>query len=156
MTGAVESPLSISGDTVSKALNLYRKAIGDVPPLKIRVVKNIPMGAGLGGGSSDAGNFLQFSRRSILTGADRHEQIDQRQQLAKLAIQVGADVPFFLESKPALVSGIGEKLKPIKVPKLFFVVIKPDFQINTKDAYGWYDNYCEMTHRYANVYSRER
>lgn len=67
--------------------------------------KSIPSGAGLGGGSSDAATVLRLMSRLF--------RIDQPERLARVAVKIGADVPFFLDPQPARVTGIGEKIAPL-------------------------------------------
>lgn len=97
--------------------------------LKINLNKNIPWGAGLGGGSSDAGVTLTtLNRLYQLNFTDR--------QLKDMALKLGADVPFFLQPQPSLAEGIGEKLTllPVFTP-LFLILIFPNFPISTHTAY---------------------
>jgi 4-diphosphocytidyl-2-C-methyl-D-erythritol kinase len=87
-------------------------AIGTIvpklPPVHIQLVKHIPAGAGLGGGSSDAAHTLTGLNALFELGLTNT-------QLHQLAVQLGADVPFFLENKPMLATGIGEVLEPINI-----------------------------------------
>jgi len=98
--------------------------------ISIKLNKNIPVAAGLGGGSSDAATTL-LSLNDIwsmpLSLADLHA----------LAIQLGADVPFFLHSKPSLAKGIGEILEPLeKWPKFWYVIVTPPLKVSTSWVYG--------------------
>lgn len=101
-----------------------------LPPVKIHLHKVIPMGAGLGGGSSDGAHALmlinQLFNLKIKTPA-----------LKKYAAVLGSDCPFFIDNKPAFVYGRGEKMKPVSVPLsgLFLVIIHPGIHINTGTAY---------------------
>jgi 4-diphosphocytidyl-2-C-methyl-D-erythritol kinase len=94
----------------------------------IKIKKVIPSGAGMGGGSSNAAtvllvlNQLWNTNLSIL-------------QLHNLGMQLGADVPFFISGKNALIEGIGDIITPIHIPQLYFVIIKPQFHIPTKDVF---------------------
>ena len=89
----------------------------------IRLVKRIPAGAGLGGGSTDAAAVLRYF------GALDRER----------ASSLGADVPFCLEGGRALVSGIGERLEPLRDEPLSFVIVTPAFPVSTKAVYDAYD-----------------
>ncbi len=93
--------------------------------LSIHLEKNIPSGAGLGGGSSDAA--------AVLKGLNRHyNRPFSHGQLHKMALSLGADVPFFIEAKPAVACGIGEQLTPYEgLPPLWVVLIYPGFGIST-------------------------
>jgi len=90
--------------------------------------KRIPIGAGLGGGSSDAAQTLLGLNQ--LFGNPL-----QIEQLREMAIKIGMDVPFFLYQKPCYATGRGEILQPIKIPKLHFVLYTPNYGISTRWAY---------------------
>ena len=105
----------------------------------IRVHKEIPIYAGMGGGSSNAAAaFRHFIKRGKL-------KLSEEEQI-KLCLKIGADVPFCLKNVPAHVEGIGEKVTPIKVKKQFSVlVIKPKQGLSTKDVFTESDKY-ELKH----------
>lgn len=96
---------------------------------KITVIKKIPVASGLGGGSSDAAAALKGLNQlwgSPLSKGD----------LERLALPLGADVPFFLLQRPAIARGIGEILQPIKhFPSFWYVVVSPDLMVSTAWAY---------------------
>ncbi|NLU24686.1 MAG: 4-(cytidine 5'-diphospho)-2-C-methyl-D-erythritol kinase [Clostridiales bacterium] len=97
--------------------------------LSIRLQKNIPMGAGLGGGSSDAAAVLRGLRKLY----DPEMPISR---LQRMAIAIGSDVPFCVRGDTALVRGKGEEM--IRLPRLplcFFVICKPDFSLSTAEMY---------------------
>jgi 4-diphosphocytidyl-2-C-methyl-D-erythritol kinase len=95
----------------------------------ITLQKNIPVSAGLGGGSSDAAATLLALNRiysNPLSDPDLHA----------LAVKLGADVPFFLNCRPSLATGIGEILSPIpNWPELWYIVVVPPFKVSTSWAY---------------------
>ncbi len=102
----------------------------------IKLVKKIPVGAGLGGGSSDAATVLKGL--NLIFG-----EPFALKDLMKMALSLGADVPFFIEARPALARGIGEKLRFLKtegedaeILPMWFVVVKPDFEVSTSEAYS--------------------
>jgi 4-diphosphocytidyl-2-C-methyl-D-erythritol kinase len=99
-------------------------------PVAIRIRKQIPVGAGLGGGSSDAA--------AVLVGLNRLWKLRLTvRQLERLALQLGADVPFFIRAKPARARGIGEKLRLLpKVRRRWLVLAYPGFPVATAWAYG--------------------
>ena len=105
----------------------------------IRVHKEIPIYAGMGGGSSNAAAaFRYFVKRGRL-------KLSEEEQI-KLCLKIGADVPFCLKNVPAHVEGIGEKVTPIKVKKQFSVlVIKPKQGLSTKYVFTACDKY-ELKH----------
>jgi 4-diphosphocytidyl-2-C-methyl-D-erythritol kinase len=94
----------------------------------IHLEKRIPVGAGLGGGSSDAGAVLRMMSR--LT------RIDAPSRLHAIAVKLGADVPFFLDPEPARVGGIGEIIKPLDAfPSIPVVLAIPPFEIATASVF---------------------
>lgn len=86
--------------------------------------KNLPMGGGLGGGSSDAATVLLVLNKLWQCGLSM-------QQLIDLGAQLGADVPFFIFGQTAFARGIGEQLSPIAVPPQWYVIAKPDAHVAT-------------------------
>ena len=104
---------------------------------RLHLTKRIPVGAGLGGGSSDAAATLRLlSRFWNLPATD--------DELAEIGVRIGADVPFFLSPSPALAEGIGELLTVVRSADgsvlqlpFTFVVVKPERSVSTADAYRW-------------------
>ena len=86
--------------------------------------KRLPMGGGLGGGSSDAATTLMALNHLWQTGLSREE-------LMQLGLQLGADVPFFIFGSNAFAEGVGEELQAIETPDCWFVVIEPGVQVPT-------------------------
>ncbi len=100
---------------------------------RISVDKRIPMGAGLGGGSSDAAATLK-ALSTLLPG------VASSGRLLELAAGVGSDVPFFMACACAAVRGRGELLEPLAGRQDFaLVIVDPGFPISTKEAYAWLD-----------------
>jgi 4-diphosphocytidyl-2-C-methyl-D-erythritol kinase len=94
--------------------------------------KAIPAGAGLGGGSSDAAAVLL-----MMAALFRRESIDATERLARVAMKIGADVPFFLTPVPARVTGIGERIAPLgALPQLALVVAVPPIEVSTAAVFG--------------------
>jgi 4-diphosphocytidyl-2-C-methyl-D-erythritol kinase len=94
----------------------------------IEIEKRIPLGAGLGGGSSNAATTLKALNQLL--------KVDLSQKdLIKIGLRIGADVPFFFLEGAAIGSGIGERLKEIELPELWYVLIYPNFQVSTRWAY---------------------
>lgn len=101
--------------------------------MEIRIQKRIPVGAGLGGGSSNAATVLMSLNDQFKTGWDQ-------ERLMLEGAKLGADVPFFIFQKPALARGIGEKLSPVRLPEpIWYCLIIPPFRIATVWAYAAYD-----------------
>lgn len=112
-----------------KAAERFRRGAGLRAGVQICLHKNIPVGAGLGGGSADAGAVLLAMNR--LFGRPL-----KLEQLHELAHELGADVPFFLYQQPMLATGIGERLQRVEgVPEYPLVLIKPPFPVSTASVY---------------------
>lgn len=116
-----------------RAASLLCQEAGIGAHITITVQKNIPTGAGLGGGSSDAAAVLKALNRTLSLGLDTA-------QLCRLAVQLGADVPFFVPCQMARVGGIGEVLTPLPPPpQRWIVIVVPDFPVLTPWAYQRFD-----------------
>src|SRR5206468_3354736 len=101
---------------VMKAAVRLRDALKESRGARIHLDKKVPMGAGLGGGSSDAAAVLQSLSRLWKRTVPEHE-------MAALAVDLGADVPFFLKGGLCRATGIGEKLQPLRpLPETWLVV----------------------------------
>jgi 4-diphosphocytidyl-2-C-methyl-D-erythritol kinase len=97
--------------------------------VSLRLEKRIPVGAGLGGGSSDAAAVLRGLNQ--LCGHPL-----SRAKLARIGLDLGADVPFFLFGKPAIATGIGEKLQPYaQLPPYKVLLVYPGFGVSTAEVY---------------------
>jgi len=128
---------------VIKAVRAYEKAAGITCKLAVTLKKNIPHGAGLGGGSSDAA--------ATLSGLDQfHDGKLGPARLHELAAMLGSDVPFFLTPGAARCTGRGEILAPASAPPLRILIVKPPFGVSTPDAYArWADSRALPGIRYA-------
>lgn len=139
--------LQVPGDRsnlVYQAARSFLSRTGIQKGISIKLIKNIPVAAGMGGGSSDAAATLLtlneiWSRPLSLSG------------LHDLAIQLGADVPFFLYSRPSLAQGIGEILEPLEEwPKYWYVIVTPPLKVST----SWVFNHPKLkltTYEYDNI-----
>lgn len=103
--------------------------------LEIHLTKRIPIGAGLGGGSSNAGALLGFLA-PYLGYSD--------EKLLSIASKIGSDVPFFLKGGTAMVSGYGEVIEPYEasIPYQYYVVVSPNKPCSTVDIYRDFDRSC--------------
>ncbi len=111
------------------AFSFFSKA-GIQQGVSIKLTKNIPVAAGLGGGSSDAA-------ATLLTLNEIWSRPLGPSELHGLAVQLGADVPFFLNCEPSLATGIGDILEPLKKwPKFWYVIVTPPIQVSTSWVYG--------------------
>lgn len=117
--------------------NLVIRALRDLesdfqlPELDILLYKQIPFGAGLGGGSSDAAFMMKLVNEEFHLGLSPD---DMRQRLASL----GADCPYFVDNTPSLATGIGDHLMPIdfSLAGWTLLLVKPDVTVNTREAYA--------------------
>jgi 4-diphosphocytidyl-2-C-methyl-D-erythritol kinase len=115
-------------DLVVRAAKLLQEYTHTNQGCTIQVQKRIPMGAGLGGGSSDAA--------ATLWGLNELWNLQlSRQELMQLGVKLGADVPFFLFGENAFVEGIGELLQAVSLPKSCFLLIYPKVHIPTVDVF---------------------
>jgi 4-diphosphocytidyl-2-C-methyl-D-erythritol kinase len=126
---------------IARAISLFRSRTGFNQGLKVAVEKRIPLGGGLGGGSSDAAAALLALNRlagdgGVLSGAE----------LAEMGASLGSDVPFFLHNAPAAwVTGRGERIQPVELPEsvmnFAFVLVNPGFSSDTAEAYRLLDSW---------------
>ncbi len=131
----IQSGLPVPGDPQDnlciKAWQLLHVDYPRMPPMKMYLVKAIPVGAGLGGGSSDAVATLQLLNDLLSLNIDD-------KQMAAYALELGSDCPFFLQNRPALASGRGEILEsfsPVLAGKLL-VLVTPGIHVSTSWAFS--------------------
>lgn len=131
---------------VFKAWQLLKKDYPSIPPLRVTLLKKIPVGAGLGGGSSDGAFMLTLLNKLLdLCLSDA--------QLRTYALQLGSDCPFFLINQPAYATGRGEQLQPVDIDLSRFriVVVFPNIHISTAWAFSRIvpeksnDNFLDVT-----------
>jgi 4-diphosphocytidyl-2-C-methyl-D-erythritol kinase len=116
-------------DLIVRALRLlqaeYARRHGRLPPgIDVAVEKILPMGGGLGGGSSDAATALMAANALWQAGLSQ-------QELMALGLPLGADIPFFLFGETAFVEGIGEAMHPVRGPDCWYVIIEPGVAVPT-------------------------
>lgn len=125
----------IAHNTIEKALYVCKQELGIVGNFTVKVQKNIPIAAGLGGGSSNAAAIITFFIKHYAL------KISQAQQIA-LAASIGSDVPFFIHNHPTLIRGVGEVLEP-PPPEILellqgkeVVLIMPNFSSYTAEVFA--------------------
>ncbi len=118
-----------SQDLSVKAARLLKSLTGCSLGVDISIQKKIPTGAGLGGGSSDAATTLLALNQLWGLGLNRRE-------LADIAVELGADVPVFVNGQNAWAEGIGEKLKPVELKEDCFAVIVPPVHVSTAEIFA--------------------
>lgn len=127
------SGIAIGGEPGSNlVMKAYRMLQTDfeLPALKIHLHKQIPFGAGLGGGSSDGAFMLSMLNRHLNLGLSVEE-------LEQYAARLGSDCPFFIRNKPVFASGRGEIMEPIEpgLKDMFILLVKPPCEVATAKAY---------------------
>ncbi|QGZ40862.1 4-diphosphocytidyl-2-C-methyl-D-erythritol kinase [Pseudoduganella flava] len=120
-------------DLIVRAARLLQQEVlrrtGALPPgVDIAIDKILPMGGGLGGGSSDAATTLMALNRLWDAGLTQQELMD-------LGLPLGADIPFFIFGETAFAEGVGEALRPVAVPARWYVVIEPGVQVPTASIF---------------------
>ncbi|SDB89901.1 4-(cytidine 5'-diphospho)-2-C-methyl-D-erythritol kinase [Acinetobacter boissieri] len=119
------SDIQLEDNLIYKAAIGLRESATTPCGIHIQLEKNIPMGAGLGGGSSDAATTLIVLNKVWNCGKNNRE-------LAHIASTLGADIPLFIHGQNAWAEGIGDQITPIKLPQKQFIVLKPDCFISTQ------------------------
>ncbi len=118
----------------ARAARAFVEEFGVSADVMIDLAKTIPAGAGLGGGSSDAGTVLRML--TAMTSSMLGNPDDIHARLEKIAVGLGADVPFFLNPRPSRVTGIGEQIKPIDgFPMLHLVIAVPPIEVPTASVF---------------------
>lgn len=116
-------------DLVVRAALALQAATGATFGAEIGVSKQIPMGGGLGGGSSDAASVLIALNRIWGCGLSR-------QRLQEIGLKLGADVPFFIFGETAFAEGVGEELRPLSVPPAWYVMVAPSVFVPTSEIFS--------------------
>ena len=132
--GRIERASTLPGvapedDLVVRAARLLQQQSGSDAGVQIRVEKNLPMGGGLGGGSSDAATTLLALNHLWQTGMSR-------EQLAQLGLQLGADVPVFVHGRAAWAEGVGERLEPLQLAQPWYLVLAPPCRVSTAQIFA--------------------
>jgi len=131
--GRIERPDGPAGvtpeeDLVVRAAHTLRQATGTRLGATLKVHKRIPLGGGLGGGSSDAATVFLALNHLWGTGLSLDE-------LAALALPLGADVPVFIQGSTAWGEGIGERLTPVTLPPRWYAIIHPGVGVSTREVF---------------------
>jgi len=111
-------------DLIIRAARLLKQETQCSLGAEIQVVKRIPAGAGLGGGSSNAATVLLVLNKLWGCGLDLNE-------LARIGLKLGADVPVFVAGRSAFAEGVGEKLCPIDLGERHYLIVMPDIHVST-------------------------
>lgn len=119
----VEEDLSV------RAARALQQETGCREGADIGIVKRLPMGGGLGGGSSDAATTLIALNRLWRTGVSR-------ERLQQLALGLGADVPVFVFGKNAFAEGVGERLQALQLPPAWYLILVPELAVSTAEIFS--------------------
>lgn len=128
----LSSPLPgvpVDSDLTVRAARLLQAESGCAHGVDIHLVKRLPMGGGLGGGSSDAATVLLALNHLWRLGLPR-------QRLQDIGLKLGADVPAFVFGQNAFAEGLGESLQAVEVPPAWYVVLEPPVQVPTAAIFG--------------------
>ena len=116
-----------------KAAKLFKDTFNITSGVSINIKKNIPVAAGLAGGSTDCAAVLKIMNKLFQVNADN-------EKLMELGVKLGADVPYCIDGGTALCEGIGEILTPLKPFKNHIIIlVKPPFGVSTKEVYKNFD-----------------
>jgi 4-diphosphocytidyl-2-C-methyl-D-erythritol kinase len=123
------SGIAEADELAVRAARLLKAETGCPLGVDIEIEKNIPVGGGLGGGSSDCA--------TTLAALNRLWKLDlPRERLAEMALALGADVPFFLLGGNAFAEGIGERLAPLELPASWYAVLVPPVTVHTREIFA--------------------
>jgi 4-diphosphocytidyl-2-C-methyl-D-erythritol kinase len=115
-------------NTVFRAIMLLKKRYGVTRGVRVFIEKNIPIGSGLGGPSSNAA--------TVLKALDVIWELHIGEEALKaLGAEIGADVPLFLYGRSCIMEGIGERITPVSLPRLWYLVIYPNMVLSTAEVY---------------------
>lgn len=128
-SSGLEIPGRIEDNLCIKGYHLLKKDF-DLPPVTIHLHKHIPIGAGLGGGSSDAAFFIRLINQNFDLGMSDEQMIGYARKL-------GADCAFFIQNKPVFAFEIGDEFEPVKLDlsKYQIILVMPPVHISTAEAY---------------------
>lgn len=118
--------IDLKSNIMYKALCLFRENYNTHKKYKIKINKNIPIGAGLGGGSGNAAEVLKYLAETNNVSKD---------EILNLSKKVGSDVSFFIENKPAIVSGTGDRICLRTVNKSYGTLVFDNDYVSTKESY---------------------
>ena len=147
--GSQDEGMKGDKNLVVRAAKAFCEMIGTKQGVRIHLQKNIPLGAGLAGGSSDAAAILRALNQLWNVGMISDE-------LARIGVKLGADVPFFCYEGAAFVEGIGEKVDIIQnFPKLFLLLLNPGFSVSTHRMFQVFDEgvasgHFQLTPKWSN------
>lgn len=138
-------PIKKENNLVYKAIKALQNYTGIKKGVTVILKKEIPLGAGLGGGSSDAATTLKALNELWQLNLDI-------KTLHEIGASIGSDIPFFFYLPICIVEGRGDVVKPLKISKSYtLLLVKPDFSISTEWAYKTLDLKTELTTEYEKI-----
>ncbi len=129
-SSGINIPGNADDNLCLKAYHLLKKDFTELPPVNIHLHKHIPIGAGLGGGSSDASFFIRLLNQKFSLGMENSK-------MEQYASKIGSDCAFFIQNKPAYATEKGDQLSllDLDLSNYFLVLVMPDVQVSTAEAY---------------------
>ncbi len=128
VTGEFAAGLADDDNLVLKAARILAEKAATQPDIHIKLKKNIPVGAGLGGGSADAAAVIKLLNNFWQLNLSDAE-------MNSIGLELGADIPVCLYGRSAYMSGIGEIIEPAQITPLYLVLVNPDIHISTKEIF---------------------
>lgn len=118
-------------NNIYQAIDVMKKTYGLTQGVEVKLKKNLPVAAGLGGGSSDAAAAFRGVNRLFNIGASLED-------MAKLSVPIGTDIPYCLYGQTALVTGVGDCVKPLSypMPQCWIVLVKPKISVSTPRVFS--------------------
>ncbi|THB67297.1 MAG: 4-(cytidine 5'-diphospho)-2-C-methyl-D-erythritol kinase [Gammaproteobacteria bacterium] len=116
-------------DLIIRAAEMLQQRSGTMYGTRIKITKRLPMGGGIGGGSSDAATTLVALNRLWQIGLST-------QELAEMGLKLGADVPVFIHGRACWAEGVGELITPIELDEPWYIILKPQCEVPTKDIFS--------------------
>ncbi len=126
---AYDLGFSEDADLCLRAAQALKPYVNDACGVTIDLHKRLPMGGGLGGGSSNAATVLIALNTLWCAGLDRR-------QLAEIGLKLGADVPVFVHGRAAWAEGVGEQLSPIELAEPWYLVLNPNIEVSTAQIFS--------------------
>lgn len=131
VTGPLAERVPLGDDNLAlRAARALSETVGEKRGADILVEKRVPVAAGLGGGSSDAAAVFRALNRLWGTGLSE-------EQLAEIGASLGSDVPALVYARPVIARGRGEKVELVDIQKTYWLLITPNIEVSSRDAYRW-------------------
>jgi 4-diphosphocytidyl-2-C-methyl-D-erythritol kinase len=130
-TSGLPIPGNLDDNLCVKAYRLMQQEAPALPPVRLHLHKNLPMGAGLGAGSANAAHTLLLLNQKFELGVSK-------ERLLQLALELGSDCPFFIHNQPCFATGRGEQLTPVELNlgNYCLVLVLPGIHVSTREAFA--------------------